>query len=127
MILGLTGRNGSGKGEVASFLQQCGFEYHSLSDIIRESIRKKGKKITRDLLIKEGTRLREQGGPGILAEKTLPKLSKEKSYVIDSIRNPEEVRVLKRRDDFLLLNIQAPQKIRFLRVKKRGRENDARG
>ncbi|MBI2500688.1 MAG: dephospho-CoA kinase [Deltaproteobacteria bacterium] len=124
MIIGLTGRIGSGKGEVAKFLQECGFGYYSLSDVIREVIRKKGLEVTRERLIAEGNRLRENNGPGILAEKTLEKLTFDKNYVVDSIRNPREVAVLKKRKDFFLLNIRAPRKIRFERVKSRKREND---
>ncbi len=124
MLIGLTGKNGSGKGEVAKFLQQAGFAYHSLSDIIREEIQKKGKEITREKLIEEGTRLRKKQGLGILAEKTLPKLRADHNDIIDSIRNPEEVAVLRKQPGFILLNITAPAKIRFERVKKRNREND---
>lgn len=124
MIIGLTGKNGSGKGEVAKFLEEAGFHYHSLSDIIREVLRKKGQKVTRERLIETGTRLRQQDGPGALAERTLAKLSSDRNYVIDSIRNPEEVKVLRRRKDFCLLNIAAPRNIRFKRVRARARESD---
>lgn len=124
MIVGLTGKNGSGKGEVAKFFQEAGFQYHSLSDIIREEIRKKGHAVTRERLIATGTRLREKYGLGVLAEKTLVKLKPDHNYVIDSIRNPEEVKTLRARGDFLLLNITAPRKVRFERVKTRKREND---
>ena len=35
MIVGLTGRNASGKGTVAAWLESQGFGYTSLSDAIR--------------------------------------------------------------------------------------------
>lgn len=124
MIIGLTGRNGAGKGEVAKVLEEAGFHYYSLSDIIREEVRTTGKPVTRALLIETGTRLRENDGLGVLAEKTLKKLSTDRNYVIDSIRNPAEVKVLRRRDDFILFNVTAPRPVRFDRVKKRKREND---
>lgn len=124
MIIGLTGRIGAGKGEVAKFLQGCGFEYHSLSDIIRGEIRKKRNKITRERLILEGTRLREENGPGALAERTLAKLDRDKNYVIDSIRNPAEVKALRNRNDFFLLHVRARRRTRFERVRNRGREQD---
>lgn len=124
MILGLTGKIGAGKGEVARILIEAGFQYYSLSDILREEIRKKGFEVTRERLIEMGTRLRRENGAGALAELALKKLSSDRNYVIDSIRNPEEVKVLKRRPDFYLLDVTAPRKIRFERVKARGREND---
>ncbi|MDO8494013.1 MAG: AAA family ATPase, partial [Deltaproteobacteria bacterium] len=36
MIIGLVGKNGAGKGEVAAVLQKIGYQYYSLSDVIRE-------------------------------------------------------------------------------------------
>jgi len=124
MIIGLTGKNGSGKGEVAKYLQERGFHYHSLSDVLREEAAKEGVAVTRDHLVQIGNRLRDQGGPGVLAEKIVAKLDPEKYYVIDSIRHPSEVQALKRRKDFYLLEVYAPQKLRFERIKQRNREKD---
>ena len=38
MIIGLVGKNGAGKGEIAQFLQEIGFTYYSLSDVLRDSM-----------------------------------------------------------------------------------------
>ena len=100
MIIGLTGKNGSGKTAVSEYLKSRGFEYHSLSDAIREEIRKRGLEITREVLIDVGNELREKFGPGILAERILPSLRNDQNYVIDSIRNPQEVDVLKTPERF---------------------------
>ena len=124
MILGLTGKNGSGKGEVANFLKERGFHYYSLSDALREEAAKRGKEVTRDVLVALGNELRENEGPGCLAERIFKKLDPEKHYIIDSIRHPSEVQVFRRRDNFRLLCIQAPDRVRFERLRERGREND---
>lgn len=124
MIIGLTGKNGAGKGEVANVLKDNGYIYYSLSDAIREEIQKKGEEVTRDRLIVYGNALREEGGPSVLADIILKKLDPDKNYVIDSIRNPHEVKSLKQRSDFTLLEVSADQKLRFERMKKRHREND---
>lgn len=124
MIIGLTGKNGSGKGVVADFLKTSGFTYYSLSDVIRAEIQKSGDMITREKLIAMGRKLREDGGPAALAELILVKLDIDKNYIVDSIRNPAEVKALKKCPGFSLLNIDAEQKIRFERIKKRAREND---
>lgn len=124
MIIGLTGKNGAGKGEVAKVLEKSGFHYYSLSDMLREELTKSGQDITRENLIATGNRLRNEGGPGVLAELVLKKLDPDKNYIIDSIRNPAEVKVLQRRDDFHLWEVEASQQVRFDRIKTRGREKD---
>lgn len=126
MIIGLTGKNGSGKGEVVKFLVERGFHALSLSDVIREEAQRSGEPVTRETLVKLGNRLRKEFGTGFLAEQVFSRLDPEKNYVIDSIRNPAEVQVFRRRRDFTLVYVQAPQKLRFERLRQRGRENDPR-
>jgi dCMP deaminase len=126
MIIGLTGRNAAGKGEIAQYLKARGFEYFSLSDEIREEIRRRAGEISRESLVRVGNELRARSGPGALAERVLPKLERARNVVVDSIRNPSEVEVLRRRKDFTLLAIEADQRVRFERGKSRGREGPAR-
>ena len=91
MVIGLTGKNGSGKTEIAKYLLSRGFEYHSLSDEIREEAGKRGGPVTREVLIEVGNDLRGRFGPGVLAERILLRLDHERNHVVDSIRNPAEV------------------------------------
>ncbi len=125
MIIGLTGLNGAGKTEVAQYLVSVGFEYHSLSDEIRDEIRSRGLEITREVLIVVGNELRNKYGPGVLAQRILQRLGRDRNYVVDSIRNPMEVGVLRRREDFVFLAVEANQAIRFERSRLRGREGAA--
>lgn len=124
MIIGLTGKNGSGKGEVAKFLKDRGFEYHSLSDIVREETKERGLNVTRKNLIEVGNDLRQKFGASVLAQKMLERLEIDRHYVIDSIRHPSEAQTLKTRDGFVLIEVVAPSEVRFKRIKSRGREND---
>lgn len=124
MLVGLTGKNGSGKGEAASFLKERGFHYFSLSDVVREEARKRKKPVTRENLIAIGNDLRHKYGAGVLAKRTLEKVEIDKHYVIDSIRHPAEVKELRSKDNFILIEIAASPKVRFQRIKKRAREND---
>src|SRR5262245_28285001 len=100
MLIGLTGRNAAGKGEVAKYLQTKSFYYYSLSDAIRDEIRLQGKEPTRELLILAGNELRHKFGSAILAERILQRLEDDKNYVIDSIRNPAEVEAFRRAKHF---------------------------
>ncbi len=124
MILGFTGKNSCGKGEAVAYLQKLGFKPYSLSDILREELQASGKPITRENLIALGTAMRTQHGNGVLAQKTLSKLDADKNYVIDSIRHPDEVKVLQQSSEFVLVHIHASPKIRFERMKIRARESD---
>ena len=124
MIIGLTGKNGSGKGVIADQLKVSGFVAVSLSDVIRDDLKERGVEVTRENLIEAGNALRHNGGAAVLAEKILAKLDADKNYVVDSIRNPAEVLALKRRSDFRLLLVTAGEAVRCDRVKRRGRESD---
>jgi dCMP deaminase len=124
MIIGLTGQNASGKGEVGKYLEEKGFLYESLSNRIREELVKRSIEESRENLINLANELRERNGSGYLALKTLEKLEENKKYVVDSIRNPDEVNILKTKEDFILINVEAPAEIRFERLKERGRTGD---
>ncbi len=124
MIIGLTGKNASGKGEVAKVLQEGGFYYLSLSDQLREELLHRGMEVTRENLIKVGQEMRQLYGGGVLADRALQKIEIDKNYVVDSIRNPREVEVLRRLKDFRLVHVIAPVEERFARIKSRKREGD---
>ncbi len=124
MIIGLTGKNGSGKGEVARFLVDAGYQYFSLSDEVRDELERLGLDITRATLTTTANELRANFGAGVLAQRTLQKLDPTAHAVVDSIRNPFEVETLRRLDTFHLISVDADTKVRFERIKARKREQD---
>ena len=60
---------------------------------------------------------------GILSKKLLQKIKTDKA-VVDGIRNPDEIRELRKGKDVYIIGVTAPQKLRFERLRKRGREGD---
>ena len=126
MIIGLTGRNGAGKGEVAGELIRLGFEYSSLSDALRRELEIRKLPVTRDRLTRIGNELRRTHGPGVLAERTLTKLDPGKNHVVDSFRNPGEIKTFKKAGPFFLVAVTAKPRVRFERVRSRARESDPR-
>ncbi len=133
MIIGLTGKNAAGKGEVAKYLQKKGFLYYSLSDVIRDEATKRRLEHSRENLIKLGNELRENFGADYLAKQINKKiLEYEKDspqrnfFVIDSIRNPYEVKELRKNKNFVLIGVDAPIELRFERLVKRNRLGDAK-
>jgi len=124
MLIGLTGPNAAGKGAVAGYLKKKRFSYLSLSDVLRDELRFRGRKIDREALFSTGNELRQSEGPGVLAERVLERTVSGRSYIIDSIRHPAEVASLRKRSDFFLIVVDAPTDTRFERIKQRKREKD---
>ena len=124
MIIGVTSLIGGGKDSVGDYLKNKGFIKLSLSDEIREEARKRSIELTRENLIALANEMRATEGLGVLAKRVVKKIEQGKNYVVESIRNPEEVNELRKNKDFTMLSIWASQKIRFERVSKRMREKD---
>ena len=127
IVFGLTGKNASGKGTVAEILKKKNFTYHSLSDSLRDELKSLKKEETRENLIDIGNKLREKGGPGVLADKLMPKLNSENNHIVDSIRNPLEVISLRKETflrRFFLISVDANSRLRYDRLCSRGRIGD---
>jgi dephospho-CoA kinase len=125
MIIGLTGFYCSGKDTVAGYIsQKYGYKHLSLSDVIRELMKEVELEPTRENLIMFGTKLRKENGNEVLVKKVLEKVKDEGKYCITSIRHSEEVNEFKKIKDFILINVDAPQDIRFERMQMRKRPGD---
>lgn len=130
MIIGLTGKNAAGKGEVANYLQKKGFVYYSLSDVLREEATKRKIEHSRENLINLGNELRKKYGANYLSKqinnKIKQQLKKNKNFVVDSIRSPYEAKELMKNKWFILVGIKAPIELRFKRLRERNRLGDAK-
>jgi len=122
MIIGVTGYLASGKDTVADYLIKKGFNHYSLSDKLREILKKRQIEINRDNLREVANQLRQRYGSDFLAKKIIKKI--KMPAVVTSIRTTQEVKTLKKNGGFYLIFVDAPLKLRFERLKKRGREND---
>jgi len=123
VLIGLTGRNASGKSTVVDWFVSKGLVSESCSDSIRDHLREKGIEESRENLIEGGRELRRIGGAGILAEMLLERLAGEEA-VIDSIRTPGEVETLREREDFILIEVRAGMEARWQRAQSRARSGD---
>ena len=126
MYIGLTGPIASGKGEVIKALQERGYKYISLSDIVREEADKRDLERTRENLQNTGNSLRKEFGAGVLGMKVREKILGEPSidWVIDGIRNPKEIVELRELDNFKLVAVYADRKTLLERILSRSREDD---
>jgi len=123
MIIGFTGRIAAGKETLKDFFMSEGFDYFTLSDILKEEMEREGIPITRNNLQDYGDMLRKKNGTGVLMEIFLKKIDKNKDHIIDGIRNPGEVIELRKHKSFLIA-VDAPVKLRFERVLRRGKLSD---
>lgn len=120
LLIGITGGFGSGKSEAASFFESKGFKTIILSLFLEKEAKIRGfKKITRKILQDIGNEWRKKIGTGVLSEKAIACIKKEKikRAIIDGIRNPGEVKRLRKEKNFILLGIIADKKNRFERLK----------
>ncbi len=126
-VIGITGPIASGKGELAEKLKSDGYAYIALSQFLKEEARKRGMLESRENLIALGNYLRAHCGGGILAKRALERIqaSQQDKWVIDGIRHPEEISVLKNNlEKFTLIAITAPQEIRIKRALERAKTSD---
>jgi dCMP deaminase len=124
IVIGVTGKYCAGKTTACEYLKSKSFGYLSLSDELREILAEEKLPVTRENLISKGNELRKKYGNGYLSKRIVGKMSKDKNYVIDSLRNPEEIKELQKIGNFHLWNIISDEKTRFERILKRNREGD---
>lgn len=124
MIIGVTGTLASGKDTVADYLIEKGFSHFSLSEELRAIARVRGVEETRDNLLTLANQIRDKKGPDFLAKEAFKKIKGK--TVISSIRQPAEIDFLKDKlgNQFKMLGVDAPVKLRFERSLKRARPGD---
>ena len=123
--IALIGRNGSGKSTVCDYLANQDATVISLSDYVRAAAKSLGRNLSRESLIKTANDLKTEHGHQILAQKAIDFANKSsKSLIVfDSIRHPDEARLLKT-NGTILLGIQADLKKRYERIQNRGHSTD---
>ena len=125
MILGISGLYGAGKGEAVQYLQARSFYAQSLSDVIRDELQTRGVEPIRERMIEVGNEIRRTEGEGGLASRLAANLVADRNYVIDSIRHPAEVEVLRAHTEhFRLVWIDSDEAIRLDRIVQRRRGGD---
>ncbi len=126
MIIGIAGRTAAGKETLTQFLRDNGFNYFETRKIISDSLSELGLEPSRTNMQDLADKWRNESGAGALMKKILEKINKNENWIIDSLRNSGEAEFLRQElgDDFVLIGVDAPQKIRFERIIKRGKQSD---
>lgn len=130
LVIGCTGPNAAGKGEVLKCLSAHGFACVSLSDEIRDEARRRGIAESRETMIALGNELRRRYGPAILARRAVRRIRAMKApcVAVDSVRAVAEVQALRDGfgDRFVLVGVTAPARRRFAFLRARKRPGDPR-
>jgi dephospho-CoA kinase len=129
-VIGIVGLPGSGKSEAAAVADDLAIPVVTMGDVIRAECRDRGLDPATD----HGTvakALREENGPGAIAERSLPLIEAEldsaETVLVDGIRSDTEVERFEAAfgEDFLLVSIEAPFEERAERLDLRGRDANA--
>jgi dephospho-CoA kinase len=121
-IIGLVGRQGSGKGTVAKILQEkYGAVLFRFSAVLGDILDRVAVERSRENLIKISEALRNSFGEDVLAyaiEKDAASTDAD-IVVIDGIRRLEDIVALEPLEQFTLVSVHAPAELRFQRVQGR--------
>ncbi len=127
LIIGLVGRQGSGKGTAAKYLQEhYGAELFRFSAILGDILKRLAIEKSRDHLITLSESLRNGFGEDVLAYAIENDALSATSdlVVIDGVRRIEDLTALEPLPQFKLIEIAAPAKVRYERLTGRGEKAD---
>lgn len=125
-IIGITGTLGAGKGTIVDYLVQSkGYAHYSVRSFLIERLTQLRKEVNRDTMVELANSLREQHSPSYIIEILYDLASaKGKNCIIESIRTKGEIEMLRQKENFILLAIDAQPEIRYERIRLRDSETD---
>lgn len=124
-VICVTGMPGCGKEEFVKVAEERGLPIVRMGDIVREEAKRRGLKFSDESVGGMAHEERVKHGFGVWADRTVPRV-KAGTTIIDGIRGREEVEVFRRAfgDRLAVVAIHASPKVRYDRIRKRGRGDD---
>ena len=123
-VLGILGMPGSGKSQVAQFLNNCGFPVIRLGGFVEDEVMRRGMSPgpSSEALIRNS--LREEFGKDVLARRVLEALSQNPStllFVLDGVYSPEEDALFRRElsSSYFTIAILCDRLVRYGRLENR--------
>ena len=129
MIVAITGMPLSGKASIRKIFEDMGCPAFAMSTAVREEAKKQNFEINKESMREFATKIRKERGRGVVAELSIPFLkelmTQDDLIIVDGVRSPEEPEIFKNQfgDDFVLLCVWAPFKLRVRRLGGEGRQS----
>ena len=129
-IVGVAGRNGSGKDEVVNYLHdQCGIPVLSAGDVVRKLAKKENRSPTRQNLHKISEKYMQQKGRDYLAKRLIEIIEENdwSAVAVTGVRSPQDVAAFRTHfgDDLRLVRVRVGNPVlRFERVRRRNETRD---
>lgn len=118
------GMPGSGKDELVEVARQMGLATLKMGDLVRDETRRRGLPLTNANVGRVANEEREKHGPGIWAQRAVPKLIETK-MLVDGCRSDTEVTVFRHNfGDLFVLGIFSSPESRYDRMERRSRGDD---
>lgn len=129
-IIAFVGMPCSGKTEAVQIAKEMGVPVIRMGDMVCDEVKNRGLPLDEKNVGAIADQMRKDLGMDIWANRTLENISlleKTKRFIIDGIRNIEEIDAFKKKlgKDFVIIAILASDKIRHKRFLNRGREDDS--
>jgi cytidylate kinase len=130
-VIGLSGTNGSGKDTIGEVLaEHHGYLFVSVSDLLRDELRRRGLAVTRENLRTLSAEWRRESGLGVLIDKAKELFDQEpgtyKGLVMASLRNPGEVKRVHHYGGIVVW-VDADPHIRYERIQRNAHLRDRAG
>ena len=125
-IIWITGPAAAGKWTVVDYLvNKCWFLHYSVSWYLTEILENEWKEVNRDTMRYLADSLRAEHGSSYIVWELYKKASAVwENAIIESIRTVWEVELLKKQSNFILLSVDADQKVRYERALQRNSAKD---
>lgn len=118
------GMPGSGKDEIVEVAKSMGLAVLKMGDLVRDETKRRGLALNNQNVGRIASEERDRHGPGVWAQRALPKLT-ETRMLVDGCRSDSEVTVFRHNfGDLFVLGIFASPETRFERMTSRSRSDD---
>jgi dephospho-CoA kinase len=123
-VVAVVGMPGSGKSEVVACFEEAGFSRVYFGDVVFDRMKQEGLEINEKNEQMTREKLRAEGGMGIVAKQSLPKIEEKLAkgnVVVESMYSWEEYLILKEKygENFKVIAIHASPRTRYERLGKR--------